>query len=48
VVLATKIVEESEATFDGLPAAASILVTVTTLNDAGESQSSGPASGIVP
>jgi hypothetical protein len=48
VVLATKIVEESEATFDGLPAGASVLVNVTTLNDAGESQSSGPASGIVP
>jgi hypothetical protein len=27
---------------------ASILVTVTTLNDAGESQPSEPASGIVP
>jgi hypothetical protein len=47
-VLATKIVEESEATFDGLPAAASIRVTVTSLNDAGESQPSEPAPGIVP
>jgi hypothetical protein len=47
-VLATKIVEESEATFDGLPAAASIRAIVTTLNDAGESQPSEPASGIVP
>ena len=48
VVLETKIVEESEATLDGLPAGTSILVTVTTLNDAGESQPSEPASGIVP
>jgi hypothetical protein len=48
VVLATKIVEESEATFDGLPAAASIRVIVTSLNDAGESQPSESASGIVP
>jgi hypothetical protein len=48
VVLATKIVEESEATFDGLLAGASVLVNVTTLNDAGESQPSEPAPGIVP
>jgi hypothetical protein len=34
--------------FDGLPAAASIRVIVTTLNDAGESQPSDPAPGIVP
>ena len=46
--LATKIVEESEATFDGLPSATSIRVMVTTLNDAGESQPSESAAGIVP
>jgi|GEM_PF-6224174 len=45
---ATKIVEESEATFDGLPPNTHVRVTVTARNDAGgESGPSEPAIGQV-